>query len=108
MNSYLTVRKLLGHPNTCKLLNGWHPLMENKNMMALTAEWRKKKPYAIKESAKTSPSGQKQKFQPEKSSHKLKTRAEGSHQPQSLTARATGYQRISTMPWKMCFRWPEE
>ncbi|MBW0555162.1 hypothetical protein O181_094877 [Austropuccinia psidii MF-1] len=44
MNSYLTVRKLLGHPNTCKLLNGWHPLMEEKNMMLLTAEWRKKNP----------------------------------------------------------------
>ncbi|MBW0528321.1 hypothetical protein O181_068036 [Austropuccinia psidii MF-1] len=33
LNSYLTVRKFLGHPNTCKLLNGWHPLMEKKNMM---------------------------------------------------------------------------
>ncbi|MBW0577977.1 hypothetical protein O181_117692 [Austropuccinia psidii MF-1] len=27
MNSYLTVRNFLGHPNTCKLLGGWHPLM---------------------------------------------------------------------------------
>ena len=36
INSYLTVRKFLGHPNTCKLLNGWHPLMEKKNMMLLT------------------------------------------------------------------------
>ncbi|MBW0578991.1 hypothetical protein O181_118706 [Austropuccinia psidii MF-1] len=44
MNSYLTVRKFLGHPTTCKLLNGWHPLMENKNMMLLTAEWRKANP----------------------------------------------------------------
>ncbi|MBW0589787.1 hypothetical protein O181_129502 [Austropuccinia psidii MF-1] len=40
MNSYLTVRKFLGHPSTCKLLNGCHPLMEKKNMMLLTAEWR--------------------------------------------------------------------
>ncbi|MBW0592662.1 hypothetical protein O181_132377 [Austropuccinia psidii MF-1] len=44
MNSYLTVRKLLGHPNTCKLLNGYHPLIEKKNMMVLTSEWSKNKP----------------------------------------------------------------
>ncbi|MBW0566414.1 hypothetical protein O181_106129 [Austropuccinia psidii MF-1] len=31
MNSYLTVRKFLRHPNTCKLLNEWHPLMKKKN-----------------------------------------------------------------------------
>ncbi|MBW0568141.1 hypothetical protein O181_107856, partial [Austropuccinia psidii MF-1] len=42
MNSYLTVRKFLGNPNTCKLLNGWHPLMEKKNIILFTAEWRKK------------------------------------------------------------------
>ncbi|MBW0537779.1 hypothetical protein O181_077494 [Austropuccinia psidii MF-1] len=36
MNPYLTVRKFLGHPNTCKFLNGWHPLTEKKNMMLLT------------------------------------------------------------------------
>ncbi|MBW0589668.1 hypothetical protein O181_129383 [Austropuccinia psidii MF-1] len=44
MNSYLTVRKFLGHPNTFKLLNGWHPFMEKKNMMLLTEEWRKNNP----------------------------------------------------------------
>ncbi|MBW0591434.1 hypothetical protein O181_131149 [Austropuccinia psidii MF-1] len=42
--SYLTVRKFLGHPNTRKLINGWHPLMERKNMILLTAEWRKNNP----------------------------------------------------------------
>ncbi|MBW0568763.1 hypothetical protein O181_108478 [Austropuccinia psidii MF-1] len=41
MNSYLTVRKFLGHPNICNLLNVWHPLMGKKNMMLLTEEWRK-------------------------------------------------------------------
>ncbi|MBW0501174.1 hypothetical protein O181_040889 [Austropuccinia psidii MF-1] len=41
MNSYLTVRKFLGHPKTYNLLNGWHSLMEKKYMMLLTAEWRK-------------------------------------------------------------------
>ncbi|MBW0568900.1 hypothetical protein O181_108615 [Austropuccinia psidii MF-1] len=55
MNSYPTVRKLLGHPNTCNLLNGWHPLMEKKNMMLLTAEWRKKHPPPPKQVPKTSP-----------------------------------------------------
>ncbi|MBW0587435.1 hypothetical protein O181_127150 [Austropuccinia psidii MF-1] len=54
MNSYLMVRKLLGHPNTCKLLNGWHPFME-KNMILLTAEWRKNNPPPPKEVPKTAP-----------------------------------------------------
>ncbi|MBW0573570.1 hypothetical protein O181_113285 [Austropuccinia psidii MF-1] len=40
----MTVRKFLGHPNTFKLLNGWHPLGEKNNMMLLTAEWRKNNP----------------------------------------------------------------
>ncbi|MBW0540627.1 hypothetical protein O181_080342 [Austropuccinia psidii MF-1] len=53
INLYLTVRKFLGHPSTCKLLNGWHPLMENKNMMLLTAEWRKTNPPPRKQVPKT-------------------------------------------------------
>ncbi|MBW0544095.1 hypothetical protein O181_083810 [Austropuccinia psidii MF-1] len=44
MNPNLTVRKLLGHPNTFKLLNGCYPLMDSKNMMLSTAEWRKTNP----------------------------------------------------------------
>ncbi|MBW0572727.1 hypothetical protein O181_112442 [Austropuccinia psidii MF-1] len=55
MNSYLTVRKFLGHPNTCKLLNGWHPLMEKKNMILLTAGWRKNNPQPPKKVPKTAP-----------------------------------------------------
>ncbi|MBW0591976.1 hypothetical protein O181_131691 [Austropuccinia psidii MF-1] len=55
MNSYLTVRKFLGHPNTCKLLNGWHPLMEKKNMMLLTAEWRKNNPPPPKQVPRPAP-----------------------------------------------------
>ncbi|MBW0587656.1 hypothetical protein O181_127371, partial [Austropuccinia psidii MF-1] len=55
MNSYLTVRKLLHHPNTCKLPNRWHPLMEKKNIMLLTAEWRKNNPPPPKQVPKTSP-----------------------------------------------------
>ncbi|MBW0591357.1 hypothetical protein O181_131072 [Austropuccinia psidii MF-1] len=53
INSYLNVRKFLGHPNTCKLLNGWHPLIEKKNMMFSTAEWRKDNPPPPKQVPKT-------------------------------------------------------
>ncbi|MBW0588547.1 hypothetical protein O181_128262 [Austropuccinia psidii MF-1] len=55
MNSYLTVRKFLGHPNTCKLLNGFHPLMEKKNMMLLTAEWRENNPPPPKQVPRPAP-----------------------------------------------------
>ncbi|MBW0575757.1 hypothetical protein O181_115472 [Austropuccinia psidii MF-1] len=55
MNSYLTVRKFLGHPKTCKLLNGWHPLMEKKNIMLLTEEWRENNPPPPKQVPKTAP-----------------------------------------------------
>ncbi|MBW0510346.1 hypothetical protein O181_050061 [Austropuccinia psidii MF-1] len=55
MNSYLTVRKFLGHPNTCRLLNGWNPLMEKKNMMLLKAEWRKNNPPPPTQVTKTAP-----------------------------------------------------
>ncbi|MBW0474627.1 hypothetical protein O181_014342 [Austropuccinia psidii MF-1] len=91
MNSYLTVRKFLGHTNTCKLLNGWHPLMKKKNIMLLTAEWRKttlQHPNKCQKQpqwpAAAIPTG--------KISHKLRTRAKERHQPQNLTARATGFQ----------------
>ncbi|MBW0532603.1 hypothetical protein O181_072318 [Austropuccinia psidii MF-1] len=55
MNSYLTVRKFLDHPNTCKLLNGWHALMEKKNMMLLTEEWRKNNPPPPKQVPRPAP-----------------------------------------------------
>ncbi|MBW0552912.1 hypothetical protein O181_092627 [Austropuccinia psidii MF-1] len=55
MNSYLTAGKLLGHPHTCKVFNGWHPLMEKKNMMLLKAEWRKNNPLPPKQVPKTAP-----------------------------------------------------
>ncbi|MBW0471608.1 hypothetical protein O181_011323 [Austropuccinia psidii MF-1] len=55
MNSHLTVRKFLGRPNTCKLLNGWHPLMEKKNMMLLTEEGKKNNPPSPKKVPKTAP-----------------------------------------------------
>ncbi|MBW0514321.1 hypothetical protein O181_054036 [Austropuccinia psidii MF-1] len=55
INSYLTVKKFLGHPNTCKLLNGWNPLMKKKKMMLLTAEWRKNNPPPPNQVPRTAP-----------------------------------------------------
>ncbi|MBW0531907.1 hypothetical protein O181_071622 [Austropuccinia psidii MF-1] len=55
MNSYLTVRKFLGHLNTFKLLNGWNLLMEKKNMMLSTEEGRKNNPPPPKQVPKTAP-----------------------------------------------------
>ncbi|MBW0513002.1 hypothetical protein O181_052717 [Austropuccinia psidii MF-1] len=96
-----------GHPNTCKLLNGWHPLMEKKNMMLLTAEWRKNNPPPCKKVTKTAPVASSSNSNV-KSSHKLRTRAKERKQPQNLTARDTESQRLSRMPWKMYFRLPEQ
>ncbi|MBW0532500.1 hypothetical protein O181_072215 [Austropuccinia psidii MF-1] len=93
MNSYRTVRKLLGHPSTCKLLNGLHPLMEKKKMMLLTTEWRKNNPPPPKKVPESE-------IPTCKSSHKLRTRAKARHRPQNLTARVTESQRFSRMPWK--------
>ncbi|MBW0488592.1 hypothetical protein O181_028307 [Austropuccinia psidii MF-1] len=53
--AYLTVRKFLGHLNTCKLLNGWHPSMQKQNTILLTEEWRKNNPPPPKQVPKTAP-----------------------------------------------------
>ncbi|MBW0584275.1 hypothetical protein O181_123990 [Austropuccinia psidii MF-1] len=63
MHSYLTVRKFLSHPNTCKLLNGWHPLIEKTNMMLFTAEWRQNNPPPPAPGARSSNSNVKKKPQ---------------------------------------------
>ncbi|MBW0532463.1 hypothetical protein O181_072178 [Austropuccinia psidii MF-1] len=84
MNSYLTVRKFLGHPNTCKLLNGWHPLMEKKNMMLLTTRMEEKQPSTTQTSAKNSPSGQQQQFQREKAATNSKQGQREGTSPKTL------------------------
>ncbi|MBW0511707.1 hypothetical protein O181_051422 [Austropuccinia psidii MF-1] len=89
MNSYLNVRKFLGHPNTSKLLNEWHPFMEKKDVMILTEEWRKNNPPPPKQVPKTAPIARSSNSNM-KSSHKLKTRAKARHQPQNPAAKATG------------------
>ncbi|MBW0464181.1 hypothetical protein O181_003896 [Austropuccinia psidii MF-1] len=47
--------KISGPFQTCKLLNGWQPFMEKKNMRLLTAEWRKNNPPPLKKAPKTAP-----------------------------------------------------
>ncbi|MBW0589067.1 hypothetical protein O181_128782 [Austropuccinia psidii MF-1] len=106
MNSYLTVGKFLGHRNTCMILNGWHPLMEKKEMMLLTAEWRKNNPPPLKQVPKTAPvagsSNSNISKQPQ-----VQSKGKARHQPQNITSRATESQRFSRMPWNIYFRWPE-
>ncbi|MBW0517279.1 hypothetical protein O181_056994 [Austropuccinia psidii MF-1] len=47
--------KIPGPSQTCKLLNGWHPLMEKKNIMLSKEEWRKKHHPPLKQVPKTAP-----------------------------------------------------
>ncbi|MBW0495387.1 hypothetical protein O181_035102 [Austropuccinia psidii MF-1] len=107
MNSYLTVRKFLGHSNTCKLLNGLDPFMEKKNMMLLTEEWEENNPSPPKQVPKTAPvasrSNSNMKKQPQ-AQNKGKFKAPATN----LTARATESQRFRRMPWRMYFRWTEK
>ncbi|MBW0539869.1 hypothetical protein O181_079584 [Austropuccinia psidii MF-1] len=103
MNSYLTVRRFLGNPNNFKLLNGWHPLMEKKNMMLLTAESRKNNPPPPNQVPRPAPVASSSNSNLNKQPQAQK-REKGKQQPQSLTDRATGFQRFSRMPWKMYFR----
>ncbi|MBW0513081.1 hypothetical protein O181_052796 [Austropuccinia psidii MF-1] len=86
--SYLTVRKFLGHPNTCKLLNGWHPLMEKKNIMLLAAEWRKNNPPPPKQVPKTAPVASSSNTNV-KNKPQVQNKDKGNAPPTSLTARAT-------------------
>ncbi|MBW0567366.1 hypothetical protein O181_107081 [Austropuccinia psidii MF-1] len=81
--------------------------MEKKNMMLLTAEWRKNNPPPPKQVPKTAPiasrSNSNVKKQPQ-----AQNKGKGKAPAQHLTARSTGSQRFSRMPWKMYFRWPEQ
>ncbi|MBW0592468.1 hypothetical protein O181_132183 [Austropuccinia psidii MF-1] len=48
-------KKTPGSSQHGKLLNGWHPLMEKKNIMLLTAEWRKNNPPPPKQVPRPAP-----------------------------------------------------
>ncbi|MBW0512458.1 hypothetical protein O181_052173 [Austropuccinia psidii MF-1] len=99
-NSYLTVRKFLGHPNTCKLLNGWHPLMEKKNMMLLTAEWRKDNPLPPKQVPRPAPVAS-------SSNSNVKKQPQAQNKGKGKAPAPNPYSQGYRMPWKMCFRCPE-
>ncbi|MBW0542908.1 hypothetical protein O181_082623 [Austropuccinia psidii MF-1] len=99
MNSYLTVRKLLGHPKTCKLLNGWHPLMEKKNMMLLTAEWRKNNPPPPKQVPKTAPVAR-------SSNSNVKKQPQDQNKGKGKAPDTKPYSQGYRMPCKMYFIWP--
>ncbi|MBW0564265.1 hypothetical protein O181_103980 [Austropuccinia psidii MF-1] len=101
MNSYLTVRKFLGHPNTCKLLNGWHPLMEKKNMMVLTLEWRKNNPPPPKQVPKTAPVGS-------RSNPNMKKEQKAPNKSKGKAPATKPYSQGYMMPWKIGIRWPEQ
>ncbi|MBW0514876.1 hypothetical protein O181_054591 [Austropuccinia psidii MF-1] len=101
MNSYLTVRKFLGNPSTCKLLNGWHPLMEKKKMMLLTAEWRKNNPPPPKQAPKTAPVARHR-------NSNVKNQPQAQNKGKGKAPTTTPYSQGYRMPWKMYFRWPEQ
>ncbi|MBW0540414.1 hypothetical protein O181_080129, partial [Austropuccinia psidii MF-1] len=107
MNSYLSVIKLLGHPNTCKLLNGWHPFMEKKKMMLSTAEWRKNNPPPPKKVPKTAPvaisSNSNMKKQP-------RAQKKGKGNAPATKPYIQGYRipNIEQDAMEMYFRWPEQ
>ncbi|MBW0540927.1 hypothetical protein O181_080642 [Austropuccinia psidii MF-1] len=101
MNSYLTVRKFLGHPNTCKLLNGWHPLMGNKNMMPLTEEGRKNKPPPPKQGPKTAPIASSRNYN-------VKKQPQAPNKGKGKAPATEPYSQGYRMPWEIYFKWPEQ
>ncbi|MBW0588413.1 hypothetical protein O181_128128 [Austropuccinia psidii MF-1] len=92
--------KILGHPNTCKLLNGWNPLMEKKTMMILTAEWRKNNPPPPKQVPKTASIAS-------RSSSNVKKWPQAQNKGKGKAPAPNPYRQGYRMPWKMYFRWPE-
>ncbi|MBW0588901.1 hypothetical protein O181_128616 [Austropuccinia psidii MF-1] len=100
MNSYLTVQKFLGHPNTCKLRNGWHPLMEKKNMMILTAESRGNNPPPPKQVPRPAPVAS-------SSNSNMRKLPQAKNKGNGKAPAPKPYSQGYRMSWKMCFRWPE-
>ncbi|MBW0571690.1 hypothetical protein O181_111405 [Austropuccinia psidii MF-1] len=97
INSYLTVRKFLGHFSTCKLLNGWHPLMEKKNMILLTAVWRKNNPPPHKQVPKTAPVAS-------SSNSNMKKQPQAQNKGKGKAPATNPYSQGYKIPSKMYFR----
>ncbi|MBW0504529.1 hypothetical protein O181_044244 [Austropuccinia psidii MF-1] len=75
---------------------------------AFNSRMEEKQPTTTKESAKTRPSGQDQKFQREKAAISLKQGKREGTSPKALQPGLQESQRFSRMPWKICFIWPEQ
>ncbi|MBW0463537.1 hypothetical protein O181_003252 [Austropuccinia psidii MF-1] len=90
--------KLLGHPNTCKLLNGWHPLNEMKNMMVLTAELRKNNPPPPKQVPKPA-------LIAINSNSNMKNQQKGQKKGKGNAQATKPYSQRYWIPGQMCFRW---
>ncbi|MBW0564664.1 hypothetical protein O181_104379 [Austropuccinia psidii MF-1] len=101
INSYITVRKFLGHPRTFKLPNGWHPLMEKKKMTLLTAEWRKNNPPPPKQVQKIPPVAKSR-------SSDVKEQPQAQNNGKGKAPATKPYSQGYKIPWKMYFRWPEQ
>ncbi|MBW0471153.1 hypothetical protein O181_010868 [Austropuccinia psidii MF-1] len=106
VNSYLTVRKFLGHPNTCKLLNQWHPLMEKKHD-AFDRRMEEKQPSTTQAMPKPAPIARSRNPNGKKKT-KVQNKGKGKAPAKNLTARVTESQRFSRMQSKIYFRWPEQ
>ncbi|MBW0526880.1 hypothetical protein O181_066595 [Austropuccinia psidii MF-1] len=94
-------KKIAGHPNTCKLLNGWNPLMEKKNMMLLTAEWRKTNRPPPGQVPKTAPVASRRNYN-------VKKQPQDEKKGKGNTPATKPYSQGHRMPWKMYFRWREQ
>ncbi|MBW0510593.1 hypothetical protein O181_050308 [Austropuccinia psidii MF-1] len=87
--------KFLGHPNSCKLLNGWNSLMEKKNMILLTEEWRRKNPQPPKKVKKPTPVAIKRNSNVKKRP-KVQKKGKG-----KAEAKAIYSQKFNKIPWRI-------
>ncbi|MBW0589508.1 hypothetical protein O181_129223, partial [Austropuccinia psidii MF-1] len=93
--------KVPGPSHTFKLLNGWHPLLEKKNMMLLTAEWRKNNTSPPKTSAKTASVARSRNSNAKK---QPQAQNKGKGKEPATKPYSHGYR----MPWKIHFRCTEQ
>ncbi|MBW0482308.1 hypothetical protein O181_022023 [Austropuccinia psidii MF-1] len=101
MDSYLTVRKFLGHHNTCKFPNVWHTFIKKKSIIPLPAEWRKDNHPPPKKVPKPSPVAK-------SSSSDIEEKPKAENKVNLKAPTTNSYSQGYRMPWKMCFRWPEQ
>ncbi|MBW0588152.1 hypothetical protein O181_127867 [Austropuccinia psidii MF-1] len=93
-------KKIPGNPNTCKLLNGWHPLMKKKNMILLTAEWRENNPSPPKQAPRPATVARSR-------NSNVKKQPQAQNNGKGKEPVPKPYRQCYRMPWKMYFIWPE-